>query len=559
MLNRFKYLLKKYSLFRVFVFLSIFIFFSASAMYISSLRNSAPIIISVLPEIFDEDGVITLRGKNFGKGEGASFLKIGDVPIAAEACSKWTDNEICFTVLGRTEGGIIYVAVNNKISNPGFIFSSSAVPVVKEHSKSKSAPSILSLDRDLAEVGALIKIYGENFGAVRKNSQIFFAKHFDPAIMSDNKANLVIDAVCCSEHDFDFEFWSNTEVRIRVPEGADSGVIFVMTEEGISNPVPFRLKNRVGTKTFTDVKKFLVSAEANISNIEGESKNTMFLRVPLPEKENAQTDLKLISIIPAPLAKNYKGASVHQFDNLTYESKIKIRQEYSLNRFAVFSAINPEKIRLNSINNRKLYNAYTVATPLIPSNDEEIKNKAAQIVKNEKNPYIKAKKIYDFMLQDIRISENETNNIGKPLASVFKEKEATPYDASLLFCALARAAGVPSEPIAGIAVDKDQVSKPHWWAEFYVEGFGWVPVDIGMAKSVPFSTVNENPEIWYFGNIDSLRISFSKGEKRLPPMTVSGQVSAKERSFAFRNAWEEAVNITAYTSLWQTPNIEAVY
>lgn len=559
MSNKFIYLLKKYSLFRLFFSISVFTIISAIVLSFVSLRNIAPKVFSVSPQIFSKTDFIVIKGNDFGNGDDASFLNIGNFSIAAESCEKWTDNEIQVRLSDKTDGGILFVSVNNKKSNPVFIISSSLVPLVKKYNDEEAVPSILSLDRDYAEVGAIIKIYGENFGNLRNNSQIIFVKNYDPVMMPDISSNDISNASYCSEHDFDFEFWSDKELHIRVPDGADSGMIFVVTEEGTSNPVPFRLKNRVGTKNISEVKTFLISASSKVSNIQGAKKNTLFLRAPLPEQENSQRNIKIISIVPPPLVQNYKGASVHQFDNLIYESEIAIKQDYRLDRYAVNTDIRPENIRPNSINNRNLHNAYTAATVLIPSNYKEIKETSAQIIRNEVNPYKKAKKIYDFILKNIDIRQNEASDIGRPVFSCLETKQASPYDAILLFCSLLRAAGVPCEPIAGIAVNSINGSKPHWWAEFYIEGFGWIPVDIGMAKSIPFDNGIENKELWYFGNLDSFRVSYSRGEKQFPPMAVNSKISSKERSFAFRNTWEEAVNITAYTSFWQIPQVEAIH
>jgi tetratricopeptide (TPR) repeat protein len=63
---------------------------------------------------------------------------------------------------------------------------------------------------------------------------------------------------------------------------------------------------------------------------------------------------------------------------------------------------------------------------------------------------------------------------------------------AMLFVGLCRAAGVPARPIWGltkVAADQDQrygAIASHNWAEFYVSGCGWVPVDPQKPETVGF-------------------------------------------------------------------------
>ena len=48
----------------------------------------------------------------------------------------------------------------------------------------------------------------------------------------------------------------------------------------------------------------------------------------------------------------------------------------------------------------------------------------------------------------------------------------------------------------------------HFWAEFYLPRFGWLPVDINYGDE-PWGIKETN---FYFGNMDNLHIAFSKGK-----------------------------------------------
>lgn len=554
--NKFVYLLKKSSAFRFFIFFLLIAFFGGVYILVSNIAVKRPQIADVEPAVITSGNQIRIRGNNFGQKLDYSWIQIGDTMIQSEFCDYWTNSEIKVEIPEYKKEGILYVVVQNKKSNPVFITSASTIPIVKDSISSGEAPLIKTLDKKFAEVGGLIKISGENFGNIRGDSQVLFVPSFNvPAISQMEKAE-DIEAAVCSEHDFDFVMWSNEELQIRVPDGADSGMLVVITQNGISNPIEFQLKNKIGSKTRLNKKNLNVSAEVAISDVKSEEKNTLFAKVPLPSETYSQNGLKILSITPEPLAKSYQGLSIHQFNDIEETIRLHIRQEYNLNTYEVSTKINPVNVRVNSVQNSALYSAYTVPTKLIPSDDEIIKKRVGEIIQYEKNPYLKAKKIYNYLLDNIEIIPTSSLNSGTPSVDALLRKKADTYDIAILFTALARAAGIPAEPIAGIVADSVQNTFLHWWSEFYLEGFGWVPVDIGMAKNLPFDGGTGEKEKYYFGNLDALRVVFSRGQSTPVPMTVNSRFSSKERNYSFNECWEEFAGIKNYNSVWTVPAIK---
>jgi transglutaminase-like putative cysteine protease len=106
----------------------------------------------------------------------------------------------------------------------------------------------------------------------------------------------------------------------------------------------------------------------------------------------------------------------------------------------------------------------------------------------------------------------------------------------------------------------------HYWAEFWIDGFGWIPVDPAMGASaqhngaVPASFVINENQISYFGNIDNQRIAFSRGFTVLSPMDPRGLTVTHGRSYSLQNLWEEVIGgIESYTSLWGDITITGIY
>lgn len=97
-------------------------------------------------------------------------------------------------------------------------------------------------------------------------------------------------------------------------------------------------------------------------------------------------------------------------------------------------------------------------------------------------------------------------------------KKGNCTDFHSLFISLARAKGIPARFVIGFpltAVD-GQVKGYHCWAEFYVKGKGWIPVDASDgSKQTDVQARN-----YLFGNLDPSRVQFTVGrDLKLTPRT----------------------------------------
>jgi uncharacterized protein (TIGR03000 family) len=78
-----------------------------------------------------------------------------------------------------------------------------------------------------------------------------------------------------------------------------------------------------------------------------------------------------------------------------------------------------------------------------------------------------------------------------------------------LFISLARAEKIPAKFEIGFPLPEKrgqgEIPGYHCWAKFFLEGKGWIPVDI--------SEANKNPKLtdYYFGNLNEDRVAFSTG------------------------------------------------
>ena len=78
-----------------------------------------------------------------------------------------------------------------------------------------------------------------------------------------------------------------------------------------------------------------------------------------------------------------------------------------------------------------------------------------------------------------------------------------------LFMSMARAKGIPSRFVIGfpMSAERGTVTGYHCWAEFYVKGKGWIPVDPSEASK----TTDATRRAYLFGNLDPDRVQFTMG------------------------------------------------
>jgi transglutaminase-like putative cysteine protease len=258
-----------------------------------------------------------------------------------------------------------------------------------------------------------------------------------------------------------------------------------------------------------------------------------------------------------PFVENYRGTTLFQLTNLDAVNTAGISMSYTVEVYTQETAVSPQSIRQESPS--PMASLFTLPSDLIPSEDERIKNLADTLIGREQNPYIKAQKIYEWLIRDGMIQD--TPLTGGAIEALEKNK-ADSYQAGLLFCSLARAAGIPAIPVAGVLINRNRGTSRHYWAEFWIDGFGWVPLDpaLGAGAAPGGFSLREDSPGWYFGNLDNQRITFSRGLTRLSQMESRGRLAVRDRSYALQNLWEEAAGgLESYSSLWGDITITGVY
>ncbi len=114
---------------------------------------------------------------------------------------------------------------------------------------------------------------------------------------------------------------------------------------------------------------------------------------------------------------------------------------------------------------------------------------SAQETRGIQDPLARARAIYNFVIATMRYDKSGTGWGNGDAIWACTAKRGNCTDFHSLFIGMMRAAGIPARFEIGfpLPADRHDGSVPgyHCWAEFYVEPYGWIPVDASEAWKHP--------------------------------------------------------------------------
>jgi len=141
---------------------------------------------------------------------------------------------------------------------------------------------------------------------------------------------------------------------------------------------------------------------------------------------------------------------------------------------------------------------------------------AAKVTEGKTQPLDKARAIYDYVFTTMRYDKTGTGWGHGDVLYACDAKKGNCTDFHSLFIAMARSQGIPARFEIGFPLPPDkhsaEVAGYHCWSDFYIDGKGWIPVDISEAWK------HQERRDYFFGSHDVNRVQFSMGrDLRLNP------------------------------------------
>lgn len=273
-------------------------------------------------------------------------------------------------------------------------------------------------------------------------------------------------------------------------------------------------------RTLTKPITYIAQGSAKIERKKLPAKGMLKIWMPLPLVTSAQQSVDVISIFPESFIKypikTDGDIGICYFEIPLEKLKgdlkfgVKLKFTHFEEKFRVGPASMSEYDRDSS-----QYKRYTASGRNILVTPE-IKKTAEKLMGNERDPFKIAKKFYDHIVYDLDYSFMPHAALGAldlPESVYVHEHGYGDCGAqSIYFAALCRAVGIPARASGGMQLFPNPKTGcgDHFWAQFYVPKYGWVPADTSAGQLAKYLDSMPKKEqklyIDYFlGNMDPFR------------------------------------------------------
>lgn len=233
------------------------------------------------------------------------------------------------------------------------------------------------------------------------------------------------------------------------------------------------------TFSYRVIKRFRLNSLAKL--------DTLQFKFPLVRKDIPHQTISDIHISPNPNAVIHdpdgNEIAIFYFVNIKGGENIYVQIDYKVEFEQLNSELDSASIPDDYANLSLELTKFLEADEDIDVNDKLFQEKLQGIIGNTKNPYLKGKAIYDFIVNNIKYENREhLSGLQKPIETLGM-KRGNCADIAKLFIAFSRSCGIPARQVDGlifkpnISDNKSVLKEGHAWVEIYLPSYGWVPVD----------------------------------------------------------------------------------
>lgn len=501
---------------------------------------------------------ITVRGNNFGDSRGNSRIELaGQVPTSSRYLS-WSDSAIELAVPTGATSGLLYVITDGGRSNPVLFTNSESEP--RARGELRTGPDLSSLDPVEVTVGETVTLLGGGFGRRRADSAVFFTP------VAGDAPTLEVDAAAGG-----YLAWSDEAVTVRVPMGAGSGPVRMVTRRGSDLSELLTVSRPAGEIRYENPREWAVRQEVTLHSFGGNGEGEIYLWLPELQSSPAQRRIQLLNESHPSTVRFQERATLYEIapprqeaeeeDETSTVEEVRLARTFLFERYEVIAEVDPASVPVEYEVDDSFLRRYTRREERLRMGEEAITAFATNSVGRVRNRYEQANWIYR---ETHRLLEPDPRGESDPLAALESGSASSAGYAALMVAAL-REVGIPAREVSGVLFLEGVRSVAHRWVEFYLPAFGWFAADPALGDGLLVEQLPPRPaEIeassFYFGGLDNRRGAFSHGEIPTPSMEMRGERRGPEEAYALQKSYEEASEgVGSYESEWPVPELIGSY
>ncbi|MEM3943189.1 MAG: transglutaminase-like domain-containing protein [Thermofilaceae archaeon] len=250
--------------------------------------------------------------------------------------------------------------------------------------------------------------------------------------------------------------------------------------------------------------KYRVRAEVVVKPGAAPVGSTLRVWIPLPRVSGLHPEVRVLKAEPQPERiapeEHPQRTAYFELEQGREGARCFIEYEFVARGFHV--EVDPREAYLDE--GSEVCEAYTRERPPHIVFTPYLRELASRIVGGEENPYLKARRIWDWVTENVRYTYARDYALYDCIAEyVARERRGDCGMQAILFITLCRIAGVPARWESAWYMNPVSWGM-HDWAQFYVEPYGWLYADPSFGGA-------RHGEEWrrsfYFGGIEGYRLA----------------------------------------------------
>lgn len=519
---------------RLFWPISGLILLSLGLLLVSTLGNASPQMHLVEPAVGFPGTLTRIQGRQLGSQQNYRLV-IGEELVKPSDLVSWTDEQIEFYIPERAVSGPLSLVTPSGRISQLFWVNQKELPIILKANEqnSPSRAVIRNLTPSVASISQLLVIEGEGFG--NQIGAVYFPWGPLPAGNLSLEPFLRVTGA-------EIEAWTDRTIMVRIPTGATSGSLRVLTNEGFSNGVFFEVSTPMGIQELKNGRQYLLSRRLEANWAIGEIRERLVPVISFHE------DWRQRGLVITRQPSNELGVSKLEQGNLWWNAAARLRGRIVADWEVIYVGFETSlRLRSDDVPEITVFPAvepYLVSDEEIPWNNEFVRNLSTNTggwPSPSRGPFKRARGLYYWLAQNFRWNEPGPTTV----LDALRLGRGTVFQGVQALVALLRASKIPARWVRGCLVLPSRQLVPHSWVEFYLSGVGWVSADpyLGSGNAPESFNIPADPLGTYLAQIDNRHLVL---ERQGQAATIGVESSTAEDGLEKEGIFWHAVEVTGF-------------